>query len=75
MRYPKATGEDLTAPAAKYRVLGVVLDNDAPTISIIGDFPSVAAAEEAALRRASVGCPMYVYNDRAELLVRLGSWH
>ena len=75
MRYPKATKADLTAPVAKFRVLGVIVDNDAAEIYMIGDFPSVAAAEDAAVRRASVGSPVYVYNDKAELIVRIGSWH
>ncbi len=75
MRYPKATRKDLTAPASQFRVLGVFVDGDSAEIFIIGDFPSMSAAEEIAARRASVGNPVYVYNDRAELMVRLGSWH
>ena len=75
MRYPKATRKDLTAPASKFRVLGVIVQEESAEIFVIGDFPTVNAAEEAAARRASIGSPVYVYNDRAELLVRLGSWH
>lgn len=75
MRYPKATKQDLTAPTSKFRVLGVLVDDDSAHIYLIGDFPSVIAAEEAATGRASVGSPVHVYNDRAELIVRLGSWH
>ena len=75
MRYPKATRTDLTAPTGKFRVVAVVVDVDSADPYIVGDFGSVAAAEQAAMQRASIGSPVYVYDDKAKLIVRYGSWH
>ena len=75
MRYPKATRTDLTAPTNKFRVLAVVVDVDSADPYIVGDFASIAAAEQAATQRASIGSPVYVYDDKARLIIRYGSRH
>ena len=75
MRYPKATRTDLTAPTGKFRVVAVVVDVDSADPYIVGDFGSVAAAEQAAMQRAGIGSPVYVYDEKAKLIVRYGSWH
>ena len=75
IRYPKATRADLTAPTSQFRVLGVILERNCAEIYVIGDFPCISAAERAAMQRAGVGSPVYVYNDKADLVVRYGSWH
>lgn len=75
MRYPKAPRTDLTAPTGKFRVLAVVVEEESADLYTLGDFGSVAAAEQAAIQRAGIGSPVYVYDDKAELLVRYGSWH
>jgi hypothetical protein len=73
MRYPKASRTDLTAPTGEFRVVAVVVDADSAAPYILGDF--VAAAEQAAMQRAGIGSPVYVYDDKAKLIVRYGSWH
>jgi hypothetical protein len=75
MRYPKATKEELTAPTAKFRVLGVDVRADSEAGYLIGDFDSLTRAKEAAKQRAGTGSPIFIYNDQAELIVRYGSWH
>ena len=40
-----------------------------------GDFNSLDAAKQAAKEKAGTGTPIFIYNDRAELVVRYGSWH
>ena len=75
MRYPKATRTALTAPTGKFRVLGVVVEEDSADVYTVGDFSSVATAEQAAMQRAGIGSPVYVYDDKAKLIVRYGSWH
>ncbi len=75
MRYPKATKEELTAPTAKFRVLGVDVRAASEAVYVIGDFDSLPAAKEAAKQKAGIGSPAFIYNDQAELIVRYGSWH
>ena len=75
MRYPKATKEQLTAPPAQYRVLGVEINASCESVFSIGDFGSLDAAEDAAKQKAGTGVPVFIYNDRGELIVRHGSWH
>ncbi len=75
MRYPKAARADLTAPSCKFRVLAVDVETDPTAVYVMGDFGSLVAAERAATQSADVGRPVYVYNDKAELIVRFGSWH
>jgi len=75
MQYPKAPRADLTAPTGKFRVLAVVVDEGSGDLYTVGDFGSLAAAEEAAVQRAGIGSPVYVYDDNAKLIVRYGSWH
>ena len=45
MRYPNATKEELTAPPAQYRVLGVETHSNAESVFSIGDFNSLDAAK------------------------------
>jgi hypothetical protein len=73
MRYPKATRTDLTAPTGKFRVVAVVVDVDSADPYIVGDFGSVAGAEQAATQGAGIGSPVYVYDDNAKLIVRYGN--
>ena len=75
MRYPKATKEELTAPQAQYRVLGVEIHATSESMFSIGDFDSLNAAKEAAKQKAGTGVPIFIYNDHGELIVRYGSWH
>ena len=75
MRYPKAPKADLTAPTGKFRVIAVVVEEESADLYTVGDFSSVAAAEEAAKQRAGIGSPVYVYDDKAKLIVRYGSWY
>jgi hypothetical protein len=75
MRYPTPTRTDLTVPTGKFRVVAVVVDADSADPYFVGDFGSVAAAEEVAIQRAGIGSPVYVYDDKAKLIVRYGSWH
>jgi hypothetical protein len=75
MRYPKATKEQLTAPTGRFRVLGVDVRTGSDAVYMVGDFDSVSAANTAAKERAGPDSPTFVYNDRAELIMRYGSWH
>ncbi len=75
MRYPSATRDELTAPAEKFRVLGVNVEDNCGEIYVVGDFESMSTAEQIAVQTAGIGSPVYIYNDRAELIVRYGSWH
>ncbi len=71
----KATRADLTANNCKFRVLAVDVETDPTAIYVTGDFVSLIAAEKAATQSADVVRPVYVYNDKAKLIVRFGSWH
>jgi hypothetical protein len=75
MRYPKAPRTDLTAPTGKFRALAVVVEEESADLYTLGDFASVAAAEQAARQRAGIGSPVFVYDDKAKLIVRYGSWY
>ncbi len=75
MRYPAASKEQLKAPKAQYRVVGVDVEDAAGTLYQVGDFATLDAAQSAATERAGVGSPVYVCDDRGEVVVRLGSWH
>jgi hypothetical protein len=75
MRYPKATKEELTAPPAQFRVLGVEIHTTSESVFSIGDFDSLDAAKQAAEQKAGTGVPVFIYNDHGELIVRYGSWH
>lgn len=75
MRYPKATREQLTAPTGRFRVLGVDVGADSESVYLIGDFDSLSAAKTAAMERSGPASPTFVYNERAELIMRYGSWH
>lgn len=75
MRYPIAKPEELQAPKGKFRVIGVDLKTAANANYHLGDFETLAIAEQVAQEKAGVGNPIYIYDDRCELVVRLGSWH
>ena len=75
MRYPKATKEELTAPPAQFRVLGVEINASSETVFSVGDFGSLDTAKQAAEQKAGTGVPIFIYNDHGELIVRYGSWH
>ncbi len=75
VRYPNAKTEELQAPKGKFRVIGVDLKVAADANYHIGDFDSFSVAEKVAQEQASVGKPIYIYDEDCRLLVRLGSWH
>jgi hypothetical protein len=64
MRYPKASRTDLTALTGEFRVVAVVVHADSADPYILGDFGSLAAAEEAAMQRAGTGSPVSVYDHK-----------
>ena len=72
---PEGARRYLTAPTGNFRVLAAVVEADSAYIYIVGDFSSVATAEQAAMQRAGIGSHVYVYDDKAKLIVRYGSWH
>lgn len=75
MRYPEASAEELRAPSGKFRVIGVDLKT-APTANYhLGDFATLSMAEKVAQEKACVGNPVYVYDDKSDLVIRYGSWH
>jgi hypothetical protein len=74
MRYPIGSKAELKAPARSFRVIGVDLSNRADNF-VIGNFDKLQEAKEAAIRRAQVGTPIYIYDDEGELVERYGSWH
>ncbi len=72
MRYPKASREELQAPKEMFRVTGV----EAATGNYhLGDFETLQMAKLVAKQKASTGNPIYIYDDKGELVVRYGSWH
>ena len=75
MRYPKANTEELQAPKGKLRVIGVDLNGAAIANYHLGDFETLQVAKKVAKEKASVGNPIYIYDDNSELVVRYGSWH
>lgn len=75
MRYPKARPEELQAPAGKFRVIGVDLKTAATANYHLGDFDTLATADRIAQDKAGVGNPVFIYDDKCELVVRYGSWH
>ncbi len=74
MRYPQTSKGQLQAPPLQFRVVGVSVA-DALGIYQLGDFDTLDAAQSVAAQRASIGSPVYIYNDSGELVVRFGSWH
>jgi hypothetical protein len=75
MRYLQARREELQPPKGKFRVIGVDLKEGPPANFHLGDFESLTAAQKLAKQKAGIGSPIYIYNDKAELVVRYGSWH
>ncbi len=75
MRYPKASTEELQAPKGKFRVIGVDLRVSATANYHLGDFDDLDTADKAAREKASVGNPVYIYDDDSQMVVRYGSWH
>lgn len=74
MRYPIGSKAELKAPPQGFRVIEVDLNQRADNL-VVGDFETLQAAKAAAARRAQVGTPIYIYDDRGELVERYGSWH
>ncbi len=75
MRYPKASTEELQAPAGKFRVVGVDVKAAATANYHVGDFETLPMAQKVAKERACVGNPVYVNDDKSDLVARYGSWH
>jgi hypothetical protein len=75
MRYLKASREELRAPKGKFRVIGVDVNEGATGNYRLGDFETLELAEKVAKEKATIGNPIYIYNDRGQLIVRYGSWH
>lgn len=75
MRYPKASDEELRAPQGKFRVVGVDLKVAATANYQLGDFDDFDTADRVAKEKASVGNPVYIYDDDSRLILRYGSWH
>ncbi len=65
----------MQAPKGKFRVIGVDLNEGAAANYHLGDFETFSSADQLATERASVGIPIYVFDDAGRLLVRHGSWH
>ncbi len=74
MRYPPANKGDLIAPKSQLRVVGVDVQDELGLYHI-GDFDNLEEAHRAAMARARIGNPVYIYNDIGDIVVRLGSWH
>ena len=74
MRYPSGSKAELKAPPKAFRVIGVDL-SDCLENFVLGDFSTLQEAKQAANRRAQVGSPIYIYDDKGELVERYGSWH
>jgi hypothetical protein len=74
MRYPSKNNPDLRAPKSLFRVVVVEVDESSGPF-IVGDFDTLQAATQAATARAGIGNPVYIYDDRGEVIERLGSWH
>lgn len=74
MRYPAASAHELTAPKSQLRVVCVDV-RDELGLYHVGDFDTLRAAHRAAMQRAGVGSPVYIYDDIGDIVVRLGSWH
>ena len=74
MRYPDASKDELTAPKSLLRVVSVDV-REGLGLCHIGDFSTLDEAHRAAMDRARVGNPVYIYDDIGDLIVRLGSWH
>ncbi len=74
MRYPSESKDDLRAPKSLFRVVAVDVEESSGPY-VVGDFETLHAASQVATVRARVGNPVYIYDDRGEVLERLGSWH
>ncbi len=75
MRYPKAGKKELQAPTGKFRVIGIDLSGSTAVNYHLGDFETLQTAKKIAKEKASVGNPIFIYNEKGELVVRYGSWH
>ena len=75
MRYPSDNNnQDLRAPKSLFRVVAVdITESSGPYV--VGDFDNLHAATQVATGRAGIGNPVYIYDDRGEVLERMGSWH
>ncbi len=74
MRYPPGRKGDLIAPKSRLRLVGVDVADELG-LYYIGDFDTLDEAHRAAMDRARIGGPVYIYNDIGDIVVRLGSWH
>ncbi len=74
MRYPRASQQELKAPEGKFRLITVNLSEGSAAYRL-GDFDSLERAKDVAEQKSGVGQPVYVYNDKGEMLMRYGSWH
>ena len=75
MRYLKASREELQAPKGKFRVIGVDVNEGATGNYHLGDFETLELSQKHAKEKATIGNPIYIYNDGGQLIVRYGSWH
>ena len=75
MRYPRASERERTAPAGKFRLIALDLTDNSDAEYCLGDFDSLESAKQVAEEKSSVGQPIFVYDDKGELVVRHGSWH
>ena len=74
MRYPIGSKAELQAPPGNFRVIAVDVSQRAGNF-VVGDFATLEEAKKAANRRGQVGSPVYIYDDKGELVERYGSWH
>ncbi len=74
MRYPRASLEERTAPPGKFRLIALDL-GDNLSEHRLGDLDTLDSAKKVAEQKSGVGCPVFVYDDRGELIIRFGSWH
>ncbi len=75
MRYPGASQQQVKAPEGKFRLIALDLDEGSRDGYNLGDFDALEAAKQVAEEKSGVGHPVYVYNDKGELVMRFGSWH
>ncbi len=75
MRYPHTSREELTAPRGKFRLIALDVKEGAREGYTLGDFDALESAKQVAEKKSGVGHPVYVYDDKGELVVRFGSWH
>ncbi len=75
MRYPRISREEQTAPPGKFRLIALDLKEGSRDGYVLGDFDALESAKQVAKDKSGVGHPVYVYDDKGELVLRFGSWH